>query len=172
MMIRKIKICDAEKFWYLSSALDKETKFMMLEPDERKKDITRTEAMISNILESDDFLFVAEVDDELIGFITASRGTANRVKHRAHIVVGIRKKFHGRGIGTKFFQELDSWALKQAVHRLELTVMTHNVGAIALYEKCGFNVEGIKKDSMCVDGEYVDEFYMSKFFSNFVDETI
>jgi RimJ/RimL family protein N-acetyltransferase len=31
-----------------------------------------------------------------------------------------------------------------------------------LYEKSGFVVEGIKKNAMFVDGEYVDEYYMAK----------
>ena len=31
-----------------------------------------------------------------------------------------------------------------------------------LYEKNGFVVEGIKRDAMFVDGNYVDEYYMAK----------
>jgi len=76
--------------------------------------------------------------------------------------MGIKEEFHGRGVGTKLLNELDRWALEQGIHRLELTVMTHNVKALALYEKCGFVVEGVKKDSMCIDGEYIDEYYMGK----------
>ena len=33
-----------------------------------------------------------------------------------------------------------------------------------LYEKNGFEIEGIKKKSMLVDGVYVDEFYMAKLY--------
>jgi len=162
MMIRSIKIGDAEKFWQLQSELDKETKFMMLEPDEREKDIDRTKGMIESIRKANDFLFVAEESGVLIGFITAGRGSANRIKHRAYVVMGIKEEFHGRGVGTKLLNELDRWALEQGIHRLELTVMTHNVKALTLYEKCGFVIEGVKKDSMFVDGEYIDEYYMGK----------
>ena len=164
MMIRQIEISDAEKFWHMQSELDKETKFMLLEPDEREKDIDRTRGMIENIRKANDFLFVAEEADELIGFITAGRGTANRIKHRAYVVIGIRKEFHGRGVGTKLLNELDGWAARSGIHRLELTVMVHNEKAIALYEKGGFVIEGVKKDSMYIDGEYVDEYYMGKIF--------
>lgn len=41
--------------------------------------------------------------------------------------------------------------------------MCPNTVAKNLYEKNGFVVEGIKKNSMIVDGEYIDEFYMAKF---------
>lgn len=40
--------------------------------------------------------------------------------------------------------------------------MTHNVRGIALYKKSGFEIEGIKKKSLIVGGEGVDEYYMSK----------
>ena len=33
-----------------------------------------------------------------------------------------------------------------------------------LYEKNGFKVEGIKKNSMIIDDKYVDEFYMAKIY--------
>jgi RimJ/RimL family protein N-acetyltransferase len=33
---------------------------------------------------------------------------------------------------------------------------------VHLYEKYGFAIEGIRKKSMNVDGEYIDEFYMAK----------
>ncbi len=40
--------------------------------------------------------------------------------------------------------------------------MAHNLGAVALYEKAGFAIEGTRKQSMLVDGSYVDEHYMAK----------
>ena len=46
--------------------------------------------------------------------------------------------------------------------RIELTVICNNNIAKSLYEKNGFVVEGVKKNSMVIDGEYVDEFYMAK----------
>jgi len=42
------------------------------------------------------------------------------------------------------------------------TVMCINDAAKHLYEKNGFAVEGIKKNSMIVDGTYADEYYMAK----------
>jgi RimJ/RimL family protein N-acetyltransferase len=40
--------------------------------------------------------------------------------------------------------------------------MVHNERAIALYKKMGFEIEGTKKRSMRIDGQYVDEYYMAK----------
>lgn len=39
--------------------------------------------------------------------------------------------------------------------------MAHNRSAVALYEKTGFVVEGTRRGSMLVEGDYVDEYYMA-----------
>lgn len=39
--------------------------------------------------------------------------------------------------------------------------MTHNQVAVALYSRQGFQIEGPRKDSLLVDGEYVDEYLMA-----------
>lgn len=163
MVVRKITVNDADAFWNMQFELDKETKFMMYEPNERTKNLNLPKSLIQEAIEGNDLLLVGENDEKkIIGFLSAQRGGPNRIKHTAYIVVGIRKDFQGKGIGSKFFEELNIWALQKNVTRLELTVMCSNILAKHLYEKNGFVIEGIKKNSMFVDGEYVDEFYMAK----------
>lgn len=162
---RKLRIDEVEAFWNMLNQLDKETQFMLYEPGEREKRGKTTEGlkrMIESSIDGTDFLLVAEVDQEIVGYIMAERGRLNRVSHRAYIVVGIREGYRGRGIGTEFFNQLEQWAKEQQLVRLELTVMCSNTSAKRLYEKNGFVVEGIKKKSMFVNGAYVDEYYMAK----------
>lgn len=54
------------------------------------------------------------------------------------------------------------WAKKVHLHRLDLTVIAKNDAAIALYKKMGFEIEGVKRDSLLINNEFVDEYYMSK----------
>jgi RimJ/RimL family protein N-acetyltransferase len=162
MNIREIQLSDAEAFWQMQSALDKETKFMMFEPDERKRNLDLIQRLIQNSLAGNNLLLVAENKEDIVGFLSAQRGVPNRMKHTAYIVIGIRKAFQGKGLGSEFFKKLDLWAKQKHITRLELTVMCPNMAAKHLYEKNGFVVEGIKKSSMLVDAEYVDEFYMAK----------
>lgn len=49
---------------------------------------------------------------------------------------------------------------------LELTVMSYNFNAIALYHKVGFKQEGIKPKSLLVNGTYVDEIIMGKLYED------
>lgn len=52
--------------------------------------------------------------------------------------------------------------MENRIVRLELTVLCTNKIALNLYKKSGFEIEGTKRKSMYIDGEYVDEYYMSK----------
>lgn len=163
MIIRKIQLTDAEDFLNLCKTLDKESKFMMLEPDERKTTIEAQTNYIKNVLENDQtIILVCEVDKKIVGYISATRGGFKRIRHSAYIVIGILQQYIGKGIGTKLFTELENWCISNNIHRLELTVMSHNHSGVALYKKMGFEIEGTKKHSMLIDGEYLDEYYMAK----------
>ena len=162
MQYRKLVKTDAERFWEMMNQLDHETKYMLYEPGERTKNITRIESLIQNSVEGDDFLLVAEADDRIVGYISAQKGGLNRIAHSAYIVVGILQKYRGNGIGTEFFKQLDNWAGEKKITRLELTVICENEVAKHLYEKNGFEIEGVKRKSVFVDGKYLDEFYMAK----------
>lgn len=162
MIIRKIEVEDSERFLNMLRQLDNETKNMMYEPGERKTSIEEMKSVIKNINASNSLMLVAEKEEDIIGFLSAERGFANRIKHSAYIVIGILKDYRGKKIGTKLFKELIDWALVNDVTRLELTVMTHNEGAIKLYKEMGFKIEGLKEKSLIVDGKYIDEYYMAK----------
>jgi RimJ/RimL family protein N-acetyltransferase len=58
--------------------------------------------------------------------------------------------------------ELEHWARANAVHRLELTVMTHNKRAVALYRKMGYRVEGTRHAALVDENELLDELWMAK----------
>ena len=66
------------------------------------------------------------------------------------------------GLGSELMAELENWARAHGFTRLELTVMTDNEPAKRLYAARGFEIEGTKRRSLLVDGQYVDELYMSK----------
>lgn len=162
MEYRKPSVEEAEQLWDLMNQIDHETKYMLHEPGERRKDIPRTRAFIQESVEGQDFLLVAEADRKLVGFISAQRGGFHRIAHCAYIVVGIRKDYRGMGIGTEFFKRLNAWADENRLVRLELTVICENEVATRLYTNSGFEIEGIKRKSVCVDGIYLDEYYMAK----------
>lgn len=124
--------------------------------DEQRKQI---ESMLKT---ENQMLFVAESDHQLVGHLQAFGGRLRRNRKTLYLVVGVLQVHAGRGVGTALFQTLEEWARNIGVHRLELTVMTHNAAAVALYRKMGFEVEGTARDTLLVDGRYVDEYLMAK----------
>lgn len=136
---------------------------MLLEPGERLTTSEEQRQKIAALLAADhSMIFVAEIDGQLTGYLGAYGSSYQRNRHSVYLVVGILQAFSGQGVGTRLFAELQRWAEARHLRRLELTVMAHNDTAIALYKKVGFEVEGIKKDSIRLGDRYIDELYMSR----------
>ena len=163
--IREIRVDDAERFLKLCLQLDQETKFMLYEPGERTTTAEEQRERIQSILsEAGSTILVAEDQGELVGYLAVFGGQANRTKHVGYIVVGITQAYSGKGKGTRLFQTAEVWRAQTELTKFELTVMIPNERAVALYKKVGFEVEGVKRNSIRVDGNYVDEYYMGKIF--------
>lgn len=97
----KLEINRIKDFWELLNRLDTETDYMMYEPNERKAKTTIQELKLDiqdNVIQGFDFLQVATENDKIVGYIRAERGKFERNFHTAYIVIGILKKYRGKGI--------------------------------------------------------------------------
>lgn len=111
---------DAEELLRLQHQLDQESKFMLLEPDERQSSLNQVKEMIESFaLANTSILIGAEVDNHLIGFMSVRGGNVRRNRHSAYIVIGVLRQHQGQGIGTGLFKELDVWAKNTEIVRLE-----------------------------------------------------
>lgn len=164
MEIRNIRIEDAENYLDMLLNLDKETKFMMFEPGERSTDINAVKNAIKKSINDNNLFLVVTYKENIVGFLSIQRGEYRRIRHTGYLVVGIREKYRGMGIGNALFSKIDTWAMENNITRLELTVICSNTIAKHLYEKNGFIVEGIKKKAMIIDDKYVDVFSMAKIY--------
>lgn len=163
MIIRKIKISDAENLAALIQQVEGSSQYMLWEEGERKSDSDNQLKMIESMKNNENStILVAENENGLVGYLMVIGGKARRNRHSGYLVIGILNGYRGKGIGTLLFEELEQWASKQKLRRLELTVVTRNEAGLYLYKKMGFEIEGTKRDSLFIDGEYLDEYYMSK----------
>lgn len=171
LTIRTIRADDAENYLALRNALDAETDFMLCEPGERRISVEAQRRELEDLLQRDNqTIFVAEDGGELVGFLGVRGGGVRRTRHSGYIVVGIRQAYTGQGLGTRLFDEMEAWAREHGLHRLELTVMTHNEAGVGLYRKMGFLVEGVARHALRVDDEWVDEYHMAKLLPQWDDE--
>lgn len=111
-----------------------------------------------------DYLLVATIDGDVVGNLGLHEsGKTPRRRHVGNVGMAVRDDRHGRGVGTALMKaaiELaDGWFNYQ---RLELSVYTDNVAALALYRKFGFVIEGTCRAHAFRDGRYVDSYAMAR----------
>lgn len=161
--IREITPDDAAAYWQLRQQIDGETEFLRFETDNWLVTTQHVRGRIELMLATDNqTIFIAEDGDQLIGFLWAGGGLYRHNRHRVHIILGVRQARQRQGIGTRLLDACEEWARAQRLQRLELSVMTHNFPALALYRKLGFQIEGTAPYALCIDGKYIDLHYMSK----------
>lgn len=105
---------------------------------------------------------VAIMDGLVVGNAGLTR-LAGRRSHVGQIGMGVHDAYQRRGIGRALLGELVGAAFDwMGIMRLELTVFTDNVPAIALYEQFGFEPEGIHRAYALRAGRYVDALAMAR----------
>jgi len=68
----------------------------------------------------------------------------------------------GRGLGTEATRLIVGYGIEEVgLHRISLGVYAFNPRAQRAYEKAGFVVEGVLRDALRWDGEWIDEVVMS-----------
>ncbi len=72
------------------------------------------------------------------------------------IGISVDRDWRGRGIGTLLLEYLIDWAPAHGIAQIEIEAFANNPRAVALYERHGFEREGVRRGAVMVDGEYVD----------------
>ncbi|MEL6892872.1 MAG: GNAT family N-acetyltransferase [Actinomycetota bacterium] len=162
MEIRQLEADDGDRYVRLLREIDDESRFLMWEPGERQVSAEDIRTGLASHGDHDRLRLVAVVGGVLVGFLVAHRGQPVRVRHRADFTMAVTQQHRGGGIGTALLDRLETWATTLGLTRLELTVMSNNEPAIALYERVGFELEGRKRHAIAVDGVQLDELVMGK----------
>ena len=132
------------------------------------ENLQKNENFLRN-LDANSHEFVAVIADEagaekVIGMAGLTVHANPRQRHSAGIGLMVHTGYQGRGVGKKLLETLldvaDNWLM---LVRVELGVYTDNERAIGLYEKFGFEPEGLKRKSAVRNGRYVDELMMARF---------
>lgn len=105
----------------------------------------------------------ATVNEKVVGILGMDRNDLPRLNHTATISIAVHDDFAGRGVGSALMAAVvevaDRW---WNLIRLELEVYVDNLRAIALYERFGFEREGLLRARAWRDGEYADCLAMAR----------
>jgi ribosomal protein S18 acetylase RimI-like enzyme len=105
--------------------------------------------------------------EAMIGEIHASRMGPRQFAHNLlDLTVAVRPDWQGRGVGARLFEGLfvEAAKLLPKVERIELMVREGNLGAVRLYERLGFAIEGrFARRVRLKDGVVETDLAMTKF---------
>lgn len=112
------------------------------------------------------FVAISKVQDNkelIVGTAGLSVNGSHRMRHSGNIGIMIHKDYQNQGVGSALIAALidvaDNWLM---LVRLELTVFEKNERAIHLYEKFGFEKEGLKRLAAIKEGKYENEYLMAR----------
>jgi ribosomal protein S18 acetylase RimI-like enzyme len=109
--------------------------------------------------------FVALSAGEVVGWCDVTPASSRPIHaHRGVLGIALLQQFRGKGIGTKLIRSSLVAARAFGLHRVELTVREDNSSAIELYKKVGFEIEGVQRDAVLVDGVYENVVCMAVMF--------
>ncbi|PEB49123.1 GNAT family N-acetyltransferase [Bacillus pseudomycoides] len=163
-MIRSAIDKDAKDLSELRLQIDGETENLDREKGEGFIDTAGFKEIIKTDTESPKNLFlVAVVNDRIVGFSRCEGVYLKRFSHKVEFGVCVLKDFWGYGIGKNLLKESISWADANGVKKITLNVLETNDKAIKLYERLGFEIEGIlKNDKILSDGKYYNTIIMGR----------
>ncbi len=101
-------------------------------------------------------MLVAEDDGVIVGMIGFVGGTLDEERHAGTFGVSVASSRRGSGVGTALIEALIAWAPSAGVTRIQAWAWANNPRAIELYERIGFEREGVCRRAVISDGEAVD----------------
>lgn len=137
-------------------------------PGEYTRPVAEVRERIRSIIATDNqYLLVAEADGEIVGQCSCFGSPKQALQHNAGLGIDVDKRYRGQGVGTSLMAAMLDWArANPIIQRIELEVHTHNLAAIHLYLKHGFEIEGRKQHAYFKDGRYVDAYLMAQVFDD------
>ena len=104
---------------------------------------------------------ICKLDGEAIGMLGFDRLYRDIGTCRIFIGIGV-KPYWGQGYGTDAMRlVLDYFFRDVNLQKVQLSVYDFNTRAVASYRKCGFEVEGVRRNIAYVHGEWCDSIEMA-----------
>lgn len=163
--IRSASPVDAEELAHLRVKIDGETENLDRESGEDVLDPTSFEQLIQADSQSPRNLFlISQTEDRIIGYSRCEGNNLKRLAHQVEFGVCVLKEYWGYKIGTQLLLESIAWANSSQIKKMTLKVLETNEKAIKLYQKNGFEIEGIlKMDKLLSDGKFYNTIIMGRF---------
>jgi RimJ/RimL family protein N-acetyltransferase len=120
-------------------------------------------AFVERLSAKDKWIFGAFAKGRLVGVLGLIRESREKRAHHASLVgMYVSTDFQKQGIGAALVDAGIAHARNLGdVRYIKLSVTTGNGAARALYLSRGFETFGVEREALLVDGQYLDEEYMT-----------
>lgn len=162
IIIREAKLTDAFKLSEYMMEIPKESDFLTFGENEIKVTPEIEGEIISSMQDKNNsIMLLALIDGEIAGNCTFRAGEKIRVRHTGELGITVRREYWGLAVGTLLMDALIYWAKEtKIIRKINLRVRTDNYKAIKLYEKFGFEREGILRRDFLINGKFYDSILM------------
>lgn len=119
---------------------------------------------VSEMIRADEHLaLVAEADGEVIGNVLVSVERNAVTDHIGTLSIVVADGWRGAGIGGELVAAAQAWAVRRGLRKLALGVFPDNERAIGVYERAGFEREGLRRRQYRSGDGFRDEVLMAWF---------
>ncbi len=169
VIIREARQEDADQLiTHITAIADDPSSEILLWPGEFQLTLEQERKWIETNLKADhSTVLVAEVPDvdlatsKIVGVLSCAGGEHRGNHHTTTLGITIHKDWRNQGIGRALMERAIAWAKSTGVvKRIQLGVTSTNAPAIHLYEKLGFEKEGLRRRGMFKNGRYYDTWLM------------
>lgn len=162
LTIREANIDDAEAIIAFVKAIGDESDNLTFSGAEFITTLEEEKAILKDHAEKENQIFViALIDGKIVGQMNARASQKSRLRHACEIGISTRKHHWGKGVATEVLTYLIEWATANPIiKKINLKANVDNTKAIALYERMGFEHEGVHTRDFYLHGEFKDSVSM------------
>lgn len=159
--VRPIVADDYEAVMNFLTAISKETIWTNQYPDQAKKD---KEKSIKAYQDPNSLFLAAFCDDKVVAVCSIQISHPNHpwIGKNGYFGISILEDYANLGLGKYLMEQLEQWAREKSLHRITGQVRHKNTRAMALYLKCGFEIEGLSREVAFIDGQWHHEYHLGK----------
>ena len=106
-------------------------------------------------------LVAVDATERVVGWCDIARYQREGFRHSGMLGIGLLAEHRGKGLGERLARAALDAARAIGIERVELGVYATNERAIALYERLGFEREGVRRRWRKLDGVYDDDVVMA-----------
>ncbi|MGB6128468.1 MAG: GNAT family N-acetyltransferase [Psychrilyobacter sp.] len=143
---------DAKNLHEFFNLIGGETNFVSFEKFESPS-LEACKSLLDSTKEAPNYAYCIKDKGKIIATLTANtRSGRSRERHKSDFGIGVSKEYWGKGIGSLLMEKVISESKKNFISKITLKVSEKNARAIKLYEKYGFEIEGVYKKDTLING--------------------